>query len=58
MVLHWLFCSSVASVDKLNYLFKVNTATLLAHLRGKGVTEAKAKSKKEELVQMVVKLYL
>merc|ERR1719192_1071990 len=30
-------------------LTKVNTATLLAHLRGKGVTEAKAKSKKEEL---------
>merc|ERR1712013_367710 len=38
-------------------LTKVNTATLLAHLRGKGVTEAKAKSKKEELVQLVIKLY-
>jgi len=38
-------------------LTKVNTATLLAHLRGKGVTEAKAKSKKEELVQRVVKIY-
>jgi len=38
-------------------LSKVNTATLLDHLRGKGVVEAKAKSKKEELVQMVVKLY-
>jgi len=38
-------------------LSKVNTATLLDHLRGKGVAEAKAKSKKEELVQMVVRLY-
>jgi hypothetical protein len=38
-------------------LAKVNTATLLDHLRRHGVTEAKAKSKKEQFVQMVVKLY-
>ena len=43
--------------DLISILLKVNTATLLDHLRGKGVVGAKAKSKNEELVQMVVKLY-
>ena len=43
--------------DLIRILLKVNTATLLDHLSGKGVAEAKAKSKKEELVQMVVRLY-
>ena len=38
-------------------LAKVNTATLLDHLRRQGVAGARAKAKKEELVQMVVKLY-
>ena len=38
-------------------LAKVNTATLLDHLRRQGVAGAKAKCKKEELVQMVLRLY-
>ena len=38
-------------------LAKVNCATLLDHLRRQGVAAAKVKSKKEELVQMVVSLY-
>ena len=38
-------------------LAKINVVTLLDHLKKQGVQGAKAKSKKEELVQMVLKLY-